>query len=212
MWNIHVRENDKTQLTERTVNARRNKMTEIKEVPEVQAQAQVQETQPEVSESAEVRKLKRQLSEYASEISQHKKKAQALQNELNAHLTEEEKAEAERAKKWETMESELNALKHDKDVSAQKAEYIAMGFNPELAQETAEALVNGDFTTVNANLKLHYEGVKKQAVADAMMGTPKPIVSNEAKSVMTVEQIMAITDNAERKKAIAEHPELFGIE
>ena len=153
-------------------------------------------------ESLEIQKLKKQLSEYASEISKYKK-------QYKERLSEEERVEAERKEQLEAMENELNLLKREKDVSNQKAEYIAIGFESDLAQSTAEALINGDLATVNKNLKVHFENVKKQAVADEMKNTPSPAVGSSGTRPLTEEDIFNIKDDEERKRAIAENLELF---
>ena len=154
------------------------------------------------TESLEIQKYKRQLSEYATEISKYKKM-------YKDKLSEEEKAEAERKEKLESMENELNALRREKDITSQKAEYIAMGFEADLAKETAEALVNGDFATVNRNLKKHFEDVKKQAIADEIMNTPSPSISGSNSKSLTADDIFAIKDTDARRKAIEENLELF---
>lgn len=141
--------------------------TELTEEALVEAIEKMPKEKESVDDSAEVKRLKEMISKRNSEVADYKKK-------YEARLTEEEKAEAERKAQMESMESELNSLKREKDVSAQKAEYIAIGFDPELAQTTAEALVNGDFVTVNKSLKEHFDSVKTQAVAEAMASTPRP--------------------------------------
>lgn len=191
-------------------------MSEVNEVPN---EVEVTETEKAKDDSTEVKKLKRQLSEYASEISKHKKNAESLREELNKRLTEDERAEAERKRELDELISQkeeaekLNKqLQLEKDISVQKAAYLAMGFDDTLAQETAEALLGGDLVTVNKNLNAQFEATSKKAVADAMMGTPTPAVGSESTKAITAESIMAIEDTGERRQAMAEHPELFGIE
>ena len=183
-------------------------MSEKNEVLEVETATKETETketetkeETKKAESLEVQKLKKQLSEYASEISKYKK-------QYKERLSEEEKAEAERKEQLEAMENELAMLKREKDVSNQKAEYIAIGFESDLAQATAEALVNGDFATVNANLKTHFENVKKQAVADEMKNTPTPAIGSGTQTA-SLDSILNIKDTEARHNAIASNLDLF---
>lgn len=139
------------------------------------------------TDDAEINRLKKIISERNSEVADYKKK-------FEARLSEEEKAEVERKAQWDAMEKELTVLKHDKDVSMQKGEYISMGFDSELAQTTAEALVNGDLNTVNQNLKAHLESVKQQVIADAMANTPRPSgTGTGSPATMTKEQFQNLS-------------------
>ena len=177
-------------------------MSENKEVLiDESTTAEKETTEKENKDSLEIQKLKKQLSEYASEISKYKK-------QYKERLSEEEKAEAERKEKFEALQNELALLKKEKDISNQKAEYISIGFDSDLAQTTAEALVSGDFATVNANLKVHFENVKKQAVAEEMKNTPTPAIGSTTQNV-SCESIMKIRDTEARQKAIADNLELF---
>lgn len=163
-------------------------------------------------DSEKLEHYKRLISEKNSKLAAIEKKNRALQQQLEEKLTAEERIEAERRAREEEIEAELNQLKLEKDISQQAKEYLAIGLDEDLANETAEALINGDLSTVNRNLKKHFEDVKKRAVADAMANTPRPAIGSETTPPATVDSIMAIRDTGERRKAIAQHPELFNLD
>lgn len=160
---------------------------------------------PSTDDSAEVKKLKEMISKRNSEVADYKKK-------YEARLSEEEKAEAERKERQMEIEKELNDLRRERDINSQKAEFVSMGFDSDSALANAEALVNGDLATLNKNLKEHFQVVKQQAIANEIMNTPSPSVSSKGTKPITADEIMAIADMGERRAAMAEHPELFGIE
>ena len=51
------------------------------------------------------------------------------------------------------METELNTLRREKSVSTYTADFLSLGYEENLAKETAEAMADGDFAKVFANQK-----------------------------------------------------------
>lgn len=153
-------------------------------------------------DSKEVKHLKELISKANSEAADFKKKYMAT-------LSDAEKAKAEREAQQQEIENELATLRRDRDVKDQMATYTAMGFDTELAKETAEALVDGNLAKVNSNLQAFVETVKQKAVADAMRDTPKPGSAGNGEKPLTKDDIMSIRDDTERQLAIAKNRELF---
>ena len=92
----------------------------------------------------------------------------------NERLTEEEKAAAEREAKWAEMEAKLAAMEKEKLESTYKASYLALGYEEELATDTAKAMAAGDMAKVFANQKKAAEAAEQKFRAEAMKNTPTP--------------------------------------
>lgn len=138
----------------------------------------------------------------ASELAQVKK-------DLKARMTEEEVKAQAAAEELEKYKTEAEALRREKNIANNKAQFISAGFDEALAQETAEALENGDFATVFKNQKTVIENVKKVAKGEAMAQTPTPAgKADEGSKVITKEQFdkMSLT---ERQALYQTNPELY---
>lgn len=117
--------------------------------------------------AAELEKQKNALSKANSEAAEWKRKHNAL-------LSEEEKKKQEDADKLAQMEQELADLRKGKTISEYKAKFVAQGYDETLAEETAQALADGDSAKVFANQSKFLEEYAKKVKADALKKTPKP--------------------------------------
>lgn len=115
---------------------------------------------------------KAQFDKVASDLAAANKK-------LRAKMTEEEQKEAERLAEQEAIQQELTTLRHEKTVSTYKANYLSLGFDGDLALETAEAMADNDMERVFANMKKHSEAMKKSLTAEIMKNTPVPPAGDE---------------------------------
>lgn len=148
--------------------------------------------------------LKNMISKRNSEIAD-------LKNKLKERMTAEEQAEAERVERINSLEAEVATYRREKDINAQYADYIGLGFGEDLALETATALVDGDLKKVTTNLKSFVTGLvqdtQKQTLANAMKNISAPEGGNSAK-VYTKEDLRKM-NGAERYKFYQEHPEEY---
>lgn len=103
----------------------------------------------------------------ASEASDYKKKYKAT-------LSEKERLELDEAEKRKNIESELEKLKKEKSLSEHTATYIGLGYDEELAKDTAKALVDGKLDKVFANQKKFNETHEASIKAELLKSTPKP--------------------------------------
>ena len=150
--------------------------------------------------SAEVDRLKAALSKSNSEAADYKK-------QLREKMSTEEAKAKEDAEKMEELQKKYDELLKESNISKNKARLLALGYDDELAAETAEAMANGETDKVFANQRKHLDSVEKKIREDALKGTPKPAGgSGKGKSA---EDILKISDSAERQAAIAENIELF---
>ena len=138
----------------------------------------------------------------ASELAQVKK-------DLKARMTEEEVKAQAAAEELEKYKTEAEALRKEKNIANNKAQFISAGFDEALAQETAEALENGDFATVFKNQKTVIENVKKVAKGEAMAQTPTPAgKADEGGKTITKEQFNSMS-MAERTELYKTNRELY---
>lgn len=122
--------------------------------------------------SAEVEKLKAQLSKANSEAADYKK-------QLRSKQSDEETKAAEIAENMKKLTEENASLKRNIAISQRQAELISMGYDKKLAESTATAMADGDMDTVMKNQTAFIDAQKKQIEADAMKGTPRPKTGSE---------------------------------
>lgn len=115
---------------------------------------------------------------------------------------EEAKKEAERIKneKFAEMERELN---HIKAVSAYKGKVA-----DEKIDILIDAVSDNDHESIANAMAAAYEKGKKEGYAEYLKNRPQ-INSGSGSSTMTMDEIMAIKDNSERQRAIAQNIHLF---
>lgn len=136
----------------------------------------------------------------ASELAE-KKKA------LKEKMTEDEAAKQKEKEEREKLQADYEKLLRESTVSKNKAKLLALGYEEKLADETAEAMADGDSEKVFANQKKHLEAVEKKVRADALKDTPKPAPDGDSKT-MTLEKFRKLTP-AERLTFSTEHPEEY---
>ena len=151
--------------------------------------------------SAEIEKLKASVSKANSEAAQYKK-------ELNAKLSDDERKAKEDAEKWEKVLKERDELLKEKNISAHKAKFLENGYTPELATQSAEALVDGDFDTVFKLLGEYRANIEKQFKAENVDKMPKPAGGGQKDTTVTKEQFKNMS-YAEMAKLYQENPELY---
>jgi hypothetical protein len=122
--------------------------------------------------SAEVEKLKAQLSKANSEAADYKK-------QLRSKQSDEEMKAAEIAENMKKLTEENASLKRNIAISQRQAELISMGYDKKLAESTATAMADGDMDTVMKNQAAFIDAQKKQIEADAMKSTPRPKTGSE---------------------------------
>lgn len=116
--------------------------------------------------------VKKELFDKASsEIAGYKK-------QLFEKMTAEEAAKAEADEKMAVIQAELEQLRQDKVVQEYTAQFLGIGYDKELATETAVALQRGDMNTVFLNQTKFATLREKALKAELMKNTPKPPAGN----------------------------------
>ena len=150
--------------------------------------------------SSEIERLKTALSKSNSEAADYKK-------QLREKMTAEELKAKEDAEKWDEIVKERDALLREKTVATHKARYLSLGYDEKLADETAEAMANGELDKVFANQKKHLDAVEKKIREDVLKDTPKP-EGGKGSDTMTKEQFSKMTIQEQHKFSV-EHPEEY---
>lgn len=179
-----------------------------------QAVNKVEQTTPKVDENpttlsteeqlqkllVENAKLKRSFDKAASEASDYKKK-------YNATLSEQEKASLEKAEEQARRDERLAELERENSIHRYTESYLDLGYDKETAVKAATAQVDGDVDTLFT--------LQKKVIDEKVLAKEQELIKDipRAKtgvySSMTAEQIMAIPDREERRRAINENIELF---
>lgn len=149
---------------------------------------------------AEAKKLKAERDAALKKAGDTTKALRAKQSE------EERKAEEEQAKLEERNEY-IKGLEEYKARNEAKNRYLIQGMDAELAAQAAEAEISGDMDALADIQKKHTESLIKAKEAEWKKNSPRVNFSSD--SSMTKEEIMAIADEGERQRAIAQHLDLF---
>ena len=116
--------------------------------------------------------VKKELFDKASsEIAGYKK-------QIFESMTAEEAAKAEADEKMAAIQAELEQLRQDKVIQEYTAQFLSIGYDKELASETAVALQKGDMNTVFLNQTKFATLREKALKAELMKNTPKPPAGN----------------------------------
>ena len=150
--------------------------------------------------TAEIDRLKNALSKSNSEAADYKR-------QLKEKMSAEELKAKEDAEKWEEMERNYNALLKKDAISTNKAKLLALGYEEGLANDTAEAMANGELDKVFAYQKKHLDNVEKRIRTEILKDTPKPD-GGRSSNEMTKEKLRGMSVE-ERYKFSIEHPEEY---
>lgn len=131
----------------------------------------------------------------------------AKKKELTEKMTEDEQKKLKEQEERDELQSKYEKLLHESEVSKFKAKLLGMGYEEKLADDTAEAMANGDSEKVFANQKKHLEAVEKKVRAEALKDTPKPTGDGESKS-MTLDKLRKMSPQ-ERYDYSVKNPEEY---
>ena len=145
-------------------------------------------------------KMKRAFDKASSEAADYKKK-------YNATLSEQEKASMEKAEEQARRDERLAELERENSIHKFTESFLDLGYDKASAIEAATAQVDGD---VDALFKLQKKIIDEKVLAkeqELIKDMPRATTGRYAS--MTKDQIMAIPDREERRRAMAENWELF---
>lgn len=142
--------------------------------------------------------LKELLSRANSEAADWKKK-------YTATLSEQERLKAEQEEQFNNMKTELEAMKREKAVSENYAKLVSIGYDEDLAQATANAMLEGDFNTIFTNQKAFMEKKEKEIKLDLLKGTPRPAGGSVTKTKTMTQADLYKMSTRERVQFISNH-------
>ena len=135
--------------------------------------------------------VKKELLDKASSEAANFKK------QLREKMTEEEAAKAKAAEDMASMQEELSQLRREKIIQEYTAQFLGLGYDKELALETAEALEKGDMHTVFVNQTKFSAAREKALKAELLKDTPKPPAGSGASTADYQKKIDEATANGD---------------
>ena len=182
-------------------------VTATEATAEVSTEAKTTDEQPTASVEEQLQKLmvenakmKRAMDRAASEAADYKKK-------YNATLSEKEQADMAKAEEQARRDERLAELERVNSIHEFTENFLDLGYDKETATKAATAQVDGDIETL---FKLQKKVMDERVLAkeqELMRDIPRARTGVYAS--MTKDQILAIKDRDEMRRAIAENIELF---
>ena len=152
---------------------------------------------------AELEKHKEATNKATHEAAELKKQLKAMQDQQK---TGNNKADETIAR----LQEQVNELTRQNTISSYTAQFVALGYDSELAAATAIATADGDVATVFENQRKFLEQHDKDTKANILKQTPKPGQGGTQKQApaMTLEKFRRLPQ-AERMKFAAEYPDEY---
>lgn len=148
------------------------------------------------------KKWKDAVDKATSEAAKYKK-------ELRDKMDENERREAERKEADEKKDAQLQELLREKSIAEYSAKFLSLGYDDELAKESAAALASTDFTKVFDNLAKHLEKRDAKVKEELVKRNPTPKGgSHYSTDNITKEQFDKMS-LVERNKLFNENEELY---
>ena len=169
---------------------------EVTKAPETQG-----ETTPDLDAmKAEIERLKEENGKLKNAQSNASADASKYKKELQARMSEQERAAAETKELIERLEAENAKHKRNEDIAVKNAAFLGLGFDEALAREAAEATCDNNFDAFITERD-------KAREAEALRNTPRPTVGATDKAI--TKEDFANMKYADRVKLLAEQPELY---
>lgn len=155
------------------------------------------------SELADLEKYKDATTKATHEAAEYKKQLKTLQDQQK---TGSSKADATIAQ----LQEQVAELTRQNTISSYTAQYVALGYEAELAKATAIATADGDVATVFENQQKFLEQHDKDVKANILKQTPGPGKGGTGKQApaMTLEKFQKLSDR-EQLVFAAQYPEEF---
>jgi hypothetical protein len=148
--------------------------------------------------SSEVERLKNAATKASKEAAEWKRKHNAL-------LDDDEQKRQAANEELENLRSQVEEMRREKAIAANKAELLAVGYDEKLAEETAEAMIDGDTAKVFSNQKKFLDSHDKSLKAAILKDTPKP-PAGSGEDEMTLKKLQSMSAE-ERYKFYEKDPD-----
>lgn len=163
----------------------------------------------EFPDSTEIDRLKADNQKQKDLITKYTGEISSLKKAQNASLSEADRKTKEQEETLADLQEKYNELLKKSTIGNYAAKFIALGYDEEMAIESANALVDGDIDKFFDNSVKFKTSLEKQFKAEVVKATPKPDSKGGVSAPRSKEDIMKIKDASERQRAIAENIELF---
>lgn len=152
---------------------------------------------------ADLEKHKEATNKATHEAAELKKQLKALQDQQK---TGNKSADETIAR----LQEQVNELTRQNTISSYTAQFVALGYDAELASATAIATADGDVATVFENQRKFLEAHDKQTKADILKQTPKPGQGGTGKQApaMTLDKFRKLSE-VEKMQFASDFPEEY---
>ena len=181
---------------------------ELEKTVETKESAPAEDTAEVKALKDEIAKLKQSVTNASADASSWKKKFNDADDALKAKMSEEERAEKERAEREAARDLELETLRKERNVANFKAQFVSIGFEETLSQETAEAMNSGDTAKVFEGIRKFIAAHDKEMAEKAIMNNPTLPGGNPTPVAVTKEQFDAMS-LSDRNDFFINHPDLY---
>ena len=147
---------------------------------------------------------------YKNAIDKSRSENKSLTEQLRARMSVDEQAEIDRKEAEEQQKEYIASLEKFKKVSEAKARYALQGMDREMAEQAAEAEINGDMDALASIQKKYTEQALKKAEAEWIKSRPQVSAGGTGSVNVTQEQFNAM-GVMERSKLFNEHPDVYNV-
>ena len=130
----------------------------------------------------------------------------AKKKELKSHMSEDEQLKAQQQEEMANLTKQYNELLHENQVAKNKSQFLGLGYDEKLAEDTAKALADGNLDKVFENQKTYLTAYAQQIKSDVLKQTPKPTTGGVDE--VTREKLDSMSDR-ERYEFAMKHPEEY---
>lgn len=145
---------------------------------------------------------------YKNAIDKSRSENKSLTEQLRARMSVDEQAEIDRKEAEEQQKEYIASLERFKKVAEAQARYALQGMDKELAEQAAEAEINGDMDALASIQKKYTEQALKKAEAEWIKSRPQVSAGGTGSVNVTQEQFNAM-GVMERSKLFNEHPDVY---
>lgn len=132
-----------------------------------------------------------------------------LKRQLREKMSVQEQEAAVKEEEAERQKEYIESLEDYKRRNEAKERYMMQGMDAEMAVKAADAEVTNDYDALADIQKQHTDNLIRAREAEWKKSRPRVNMGSGEYSSMTKEEIMAIPDRAERRRAIAMNQDAF---
>lgn len=129
--------------------------------------------------------------------------------ELADRMTEDEAKALADKETLESMQKELADLRKKEKISETAKKLLSLGYDEELANESATALADNNMEVFFKNQKIHQENHEKKYKSELLLGTKKPEGGSENPGGAMTKETLKKMSISDRALWATQHPEEY---